>query len=436
MDGWRHVLRLVLSLAFASYLGFGATGTAMAQDEAEALLRSRIGEVVAIVQGKGDPAQTFDARFLAAVPPDKLRALADQLVAQGGPITGTADFKREQQGSASFTLNLAKGTAPARIELNPAAPGLVSGLRIFGFTPDGDSLDKLDREFAALPGKAGFAIYRLTQGGPRPTGGRAVDTPFAIGSTFKLYVLAALARQMKDGKRHWNDVVPVSGKSFPGGTVHTLPDGAPVTVHTLASLMIAVSDNTATDILVRLVGQEDLAREVKLAGHARPEALAPMLTTAQLFALKRSGAQTAAAYAAATTAQREGMLAALDLSAISSADPGEVFGHGPVAIDMVEWFASPADLAGVMDDLRRLDSAEAFAILAINPAMDEATARGWQRVGYKGGSEDGVISMTWLLQDKDGAWSAVTGSWNDAGAPMDTSRFEMLMQRLVKLARR
>ncbi|MGF7152855.1 serine hydrolase [Novosphingobium gossypii] len=432
MDGWRHVLKLALVLL----LGISVTGTAMAQTGGEALLRARMGEVVAVMQGKGDPARTFDTRFLAAVPPDELRALANQLVAQGGPITGIADFRREQQGSATFTLTFAKGTAPARIELNPAAPGLVSGLRIFGFTPDGDSLDKLDGEFATLPGKAGFAIYRLAQGRPRLIRGRAADKPFAVGSTFKLYVLAALARQVKDGKRHWNDVVPVSGKSFPGGTIHTLPDGAPVTVHTLASLMIAISDNTATDILVRLVGQEDLAREVELAGHARPEALAPMMTTAQLFALKRSGAQTAAAYAAATPAEREGMLAALDLSAISSADPGEVFGHGPVAIDTVEWFASPADLAGVMDDLRRLDSAEAFAILAINPAMDASTARGWRRVGYKGGSEDGVISMTWLLQDKDGAWSVVTGSWNDAGAPVDASRFEMLMLRLAKLARR
>lgn len=429
MSGWRRVLNLALVL-----VALGFTKSAMAQDDSDALLRSRIGEVVAVMQGKGDPAQTFDARFLAAVPPEKLRALADQMVAQGGAITGTADFKREQRTSASFTLTFARGTAPARIELNPAAPGLVSGLRIFGFTPDGDSFDRLDREFAGLPGKAGFAVYHLTQGGPRLIKGRSIDTPFAIGSTFKLYVLAALARQVKEGKRNWTDVVPVSGKSFPGGTVHTLPDGAPVTVHTLASLMIAISDNTATDILVRLVGQKDLAREVRLAGHGKPDAMAPMMTTAQLFALKRSGPQAAAGYAAADPAERARILAALDLSAIATADPGQVFGHGPVAIDTVEWFASPADLAGVMDDLRRLDSSEALAILAINPAMDATTAGNWRQVGYKGGSEDGVISMTWLLQNKDGAWFAVTGSWNDIKASVDASRFEMLMQRLAKLA--
>ncbi|WP_232492209.1 serine hydrolase [Novosphingobium kaempferiae] len=430
MNRWLGCLRWIMVLV----LGSVVTTTALAADDREALLRSRIAEVVAVMRGTRAPADTFDARFLAEVPPDKLRALSAQLVDQGGALEDWTDFRREQAGSATFTLRFAHGTAPARIELNPAAPGLVSGFRIFGLTPAGDTLDRLEAEFAALPGKAGFAVYRLGDGAPALVGGRNADKALAVGSSFKLYVLAALVRQVKDGARRWDDVVPVSGKSFPGGTVHTLPDGAPVTLHTLASLMIAISDNSATDMLVRLVGQEALAREVRLSGHARPDALAPMLTTAQLFALKRGGAPMAARYAKASPAERARLLAALDLSGVAQADPGEVFGHGPVAIDSVEWFASSADLAGVMDDLRRFDSREALDILAVNPAMDGATGRAWSYVGYKGGSEDGVISMTWLLRGRDGAWKVVTGSWNDARAPVDNQRLEMLMRRLAKVA--
>lgn len=430
MGRWHECLRWIVVLV----LGSVAATPAIAADDREPLLRSRITEVVAVMRGERPPADTFDARFLAEVTPDRLRALSAQLVDQGGALEGWTDFRREQAGSATFTLRYAHGTAPARIELNPAAPGLVSGFRIFGLTPAGDTLDRLEAEFAALPGKAGFAVYRLGDGTPTLVGGRNADDALAVGSSFKLYVLAALARQVKEGKRRWSDVVPVSGKSFPGGTVHTLPDGAPVTLHTLASLMIAVSDNSATDMLVRLVGQEALAREVKLSGHSRPDAMTPMLTTAQLFALKRGGAPMAERYASASPVEKARLLATIDISGVARADPGEVFGHGPVAIDSVEWFASPADLAGVMDDLRRLDSREAFDILAINPAMDGAAARGWSYVGYKGGSEDGVISMTWLLRGRDGAWTVVTGSWNDANAPVDNQRFEMLMRRLAKVA--
>ncbi|MFT4055548.1 MAG: serine hydrolase [Novosphingobium sp.] len=427
MSGWRRFLGFALVLVLGS-------GTARAQDDTEALLRERVGQVVAVMQGKRDAAETFDARFLNEVPAERLRALTSQIAAQGGEIEGYTDFKREQQRSATFTLKLANATAPARIELGSGEKPLVAGFRIFAVTPIGDSLDAVEADFAALTGKAGFAVYRLGDSVPVLVKGREVATPFAVGSSFKLYVLAALARQVKEGKRQWSDVVPVSGKSFPSGTVHSLPEGVPVTVHTLASLMISISDNTATDMLVRLVGQDALAREVRLAGHAKPEAMAPMMTTAQLFALKRGGDTVTERYARASPRERQRQLDALDMSRIAGADPGEVFGHGPVAIDRIEWFASPADLAGVMDDLRRLDSREAFDILAINPAMDDATARARAYVGYKGGSEDGVISMTWLLQGKSGAWSAVTGSWNDPKAPVDNKRFEVLMLRLAKLA--
>jgi hypothetical protein len=161
-----------------------------------------------------------------------------------------------------------------------------------------------------------------------------------------------------------------------------------------------------------------------------------MLTTAQLFAIKRHGKDAATRYVRADAAGRTKQLAVLDLSTVANARPGEVFGHGPVAIDEVEWFASPTDLVGVMDDLRRLGSPEVFDILAINPAMDDLSAREWSYVGYKGGSEDGVISLTWILRDKAGMWSVVSGSWNDPRHVVDDTRFEMLMLRLAKLARK
>lgn len=428
--GWQTFLRVVL----VAVLGSGLGSAAWAQDARARLLEMRTAEVVAVLQGRQEATDVFDARFLAAVPPEQLRTLTTQLSSQGGVIEGYGDFRRESESVATFTLRFAHAAAPARIELGASPPGKVAGFRIFGLAPAGDSLDKIEADFAALPGHAGFAIYRLGDGAPSLVNGRAADRSFAIGSTFKLYVLAALARQIREGQRRWSDVVPVSGKSFPGGTIHTLPDGAPVTLHTLASLMIAISDNTAADMLVRLVGQEALAREVVLSGHARPDAIAPMMTTAQLFALKRGGRDAARRFAGANTPERVKQLAALDLAGASEAPPGEVFGHGPVAIEQVEWFASPADLAGLMDDLRRLGSKDALDILAINPALDEVTARSWTYVGYKGGSEDGVMSMTWLLRDRTGTWSVATGSWNNPKAVIDASRFELLMLRVVKAA--
>ena len=42
----------------------------------------------------------------------------------------------------------------------------------------------------------------------------------------------------------------------------------------------------------------------------------------------------------------------------------------------------------------------ALGILGVNTAIgEEAAAQGWAYVGYKGGSEPGVVNMSWLLRD-------------------------------------
>src|SRR3546814_20739954 len=61
----------------------------------------------------------------------------------------------------------------------------------------------------------------------------------------------------------------------------------------------------------------------------------------------------------------------------------------------IEWYASPADLARVMDWLRRHTetgpAAEARRILGLNPGIPADAASHWAYVGYKGGSEPGVL---------------------------------------------
>ena len=54
-------------------------------------------------------------------------------------------------------------------------------------------------------------------------------------------------------------------------------------------------------------------------------------------------------------------------------------------------------------------------------------------LGYKGGSEPGVIQMTFLLRRKTGEWRAVAASWTNPAAAIDEGRFVALVARLVAL---
>jgi hypothetical protein len=107
----------------------------------------------------------------------------------------------------------------------------------------------------------------------------------------------------------------------------------------------------------------------------------------------------------------------------------------PLHIDSVEWFASAADLVRTMDWLRRNGDETARAILAINGGLGAQIAGEFAYLGFKGGSEPGVLNLTWLVRNRAGAWHVVAGTWNNAAAPLDESRFIGLMARAVRLVR-
>jgi hypothetical protein len=85
----------------------------------------------------------------------------------------------------------------------------------------------------------------------------------------------------------------------------------------------------------------------------------------------------------------------------------------------------------LLDSLRRMDSKTVRDIMGINNGVGLATAAKWRFLGYKGGSEPGVISMSYLAQSKAGDWYAISGSWNNPAKDVDNAAFVGLMTRLL-----
>lgn len=298
------------------------------------------------------------------------------------------------------------------------------------FEPIDDSAQKISADLDKLPGTSA-AWFGPLDGTPVFSRGNTAQE-FAIGSTFKLYVLTALAHAVGDGKLAWDQVVPLTARSFPSGQMQDWPDGAPVTLHTLATMMISISDNTAADQLIDVVGRDAVAHEVVASGHAEPARTLPFLKTRELFALKATG--QAESYAAADEEKQAAMLAALDSGSVATDQVAAMFAGGkPVAIGGVEWFASMADERGLLRTISTLPDPTARQIMAVNTALPAAQRSKWAYIGYKGGSEPGVLNLTWLLQDKAGAWYMLALSWNNPAAEVDTSTLLLIAQRILAL---
>jgi beta-lactamase class A len=396
-------------------------------------LDQRIAQLDAVLKKKIPLEEYFAPAFLSAVPAAQFTGILDSMITQyGQPLYVVSDTRRGKTGA---TVQYAFERAVATVELDIMAtkPNQVIGLLITGFAASDDSLSKVEGDIKALPGKSGFLVASLDDAGnAKVLTSHNPDAQFAIGSTFKLYILAELANQVKSGTRTWSDVAPLAHQSFSSAATRGWPKDSPATLHTLAGWMISVSDNSATDSLLFTLGREAVERRLASIGHGDPDKTLPFLSTVEAFALKANPALRERFLKSSEAAQRDLLdkeAAALTLDKIDN----ETLSKGPTAIDTIEWFASPTDLLWLLSHLKAQKNDEALAIMGINPGLSPAAAKKWRYAGYKGGSEPGVISMSFLLQSPSGKWTVVTGSWNDAAADVDNTKFAGLMERLVAM---
>lgn len=395
---------------------------------------ARLDQLVALLNGEGAYEDLFSPAFRQAVPQAQFQTYVDQLRAQGGTATGIDSIARGGAWHATVQVAYQRLVASMEITVDPAPPHQITGLRITGATPRDDSLAKLEADFRQLPGRSGFGIYRLDAGGIAPVAEVNGTAAAPLGSAFKLWVLAEAARQVGAGTRHWTDVVRVGRPSLPSGILRTWPAHAPVTLQTLATLMISISDNTAADTLLTTLGRDKVDAMVRTIGITDPDRTLPVLTTMEAFALKSpANAALAAAWAADTPAERRALLAAKGAAFAAPVDPN-LFDGTPLLTDSVEWFASPRDMARTLDWLRRHGDATTRAILAVEHGTDPATTGRFAYVGFKGGSEPGVITLNYLVETRSGEWLAVTGNWHNPKAAVSTLTFAALMNRALLLA--
>jgi len=402
-------------------------------------LTERSAQLIPLLNGAGDVATLFAPSFLAQVPEAQIRAISIQLREKVGKAVAVAEVDAVQPNAARIRITCERGTVSMNLAIEAEAPNRIVGLLITGTSAAEASLDAVVAALKAEPGLTGFALARLDNGPPAASLSLNADRPAAIGSAFKLAILAELIRATNHGERHWDDMVSLDGAPLLGGSYTQKPAGTQVTLRELTEKMISVSDNSATDILLALVGREKVEAMLPVIGWHDAARNRPMLSTLDMFKLKGlQGGALGRRWPTLDEAGKRALLARdVTPAPLNALDP-MLFREGKPRLLDVEWFASPADLVRTMDWIRRNSEkgpgAEARRILAMNPGVGPATAAAWSYVGYKGGSEPGVISMSFLLQAKDARWYALSTSWNNAAAVVDEGRFIALMSRAVELA--
>lgn len=422
--------QLAAALIFA--VSFINTATAQTND----FLQQRAREVAAqFRQNPGAYEKLFAPSFLAQIPVAQLDEIFKSLSAQLGKCTDAKLVEAKNVNAGKFDLIFEKGyTVRLTLTIEGAAERLIIGAFFEPPAKSSGTLAEIVGELKNLPGETSLFVAKLNDKGATPIIAHNADKQMPLGSAFKLYILSELVRQINAKERKWSDVVVLreNYKSLPSGIMQNWATDTPITLQTLATLMISISDNTATDALLFELGREKIENAVAASNHAQPNVNQPFLSTSELFKLKTPANQKLAEQYLKLDAKGKRRFLNDTIAPIRR-ETVEPYGE-PRFVESLEWFASSADVCRLLDSIRRQTTTDATArqILAINPGLSISPER-WQFAGYKGGSEPGVLNMSYLLQSEIGNWYAFSVGWKNKDRALDEKQFFALVQRILNL---
>lgn len=261
----------------------------------------------------------------------------------------------------------------------------------------------------------------------------------ALGSEFKLYILNLLSQKVLNGDLNWNDKFKTQEnlKSLPSGKLQDYPAGTELSLKQYADLMISISDNTATDHLINFLGKKEL--EASMEGiNSFIDQNTPFLTTMDLFRIRTLSTETVADYVSLPSNDKISFLKNLE----SSLNRNQVLEklntwEQPKDINLVEWFASTKDVCSVLEKLYNRSSADKtiLDILSINaPFIWTEDDKNFEYIGYKGGSEPGVLTMTFLLKTRSQKWACLSLAVNSDKESLNDSEIMDLNHSILNYA--
>ncbi|HEV8211557.1 MAG TPA: serine hydrolase [Vicinamibacterales bacterium] len=149
-------------------------------------------------------------------------------------------------------------------------------------TPAADLKAKFEKrvqEIAArVDGVVGYSIVDLTSG---ERIGRLESATFPTASAIKLAIVYELFKQAEEQKIRLTDMVTLERAQAVGGTGVLVEMGTPtLSIRDYAVLMVTLSDNTATNVLIDRLGMERMAARMQALGLSGTKLRRHMMDTA------------------------------------------------------------------------------------------------------------------------------------------------------------
>ena len=214
----------------------------------------------------------------------------------------------------------------------------------------------------------------------------------------------------------------------------------------MATLMMGISDNTATDHLHELTGRAAAGDFVHASGVDDPDLLLPFLNISEQFhVFTRFDLPTALSYVNGSEMFQQAFLSS-SIEPLGPSFPVNFpFFHNSL-LTSGTWRATPRDICRTLGALRALPDANGAFALTEEAMGAQAAQPGirneWARVWYKGGSlvsgttGNHVLTHAWLLESNpEFPPLVVVALANNPAGGIDTFEIQSITSRIVELAR-
>lgn len=381
--------------------------------------------------------EIFHSSFREAVTLEKLLSVLNEIYKEFGPCTSalinSSDstngvfFTKHKNTYLKFTMNLEKEEGK---------------FKIFGLVYNGKVLEPviinkwIDLDTIANSQEGTFSILFKEMNGDNIYSFQDNER-HALGSVFKLYILATILEKTKSKNLSWNKKYRIKDKlkSLPSGDMQNLKEGTSVKLIDFAKKMISISDNTAADHLLNIVTKdsvENLLTQYSLNSFAEDNS--PFLSTLEMFKTRAYFSDLDVdKFIRSTREIRQQMV---DQTPFKNRDELQKKLEGrnrPFIIKNVEWFATPKDICSLYNWMDNQNDLNFRKIISMNtPIVDIKSSNRWRFAGYKGGSELGVLEMSYLLEDKSGKKYCLYVGQNNEKQAIDEDNFFAIVEEIFK----
>ena len=378
----------------------------------------------------------FDGGYLATVGPAELNQWR-----QGLAGARLVSVKVGEPSTVVATVATGGAVPRARVALTVDRRGLIADLgNVAAAGPVPTTWAGVDAALRSVAPRVRLLVADVSNGSCQPVHGSDPASAARIGSAFKLYVLHALGSAVAAGKVGWEEPLTITAqlKSRLSGVLQYEPDGTQISVQDTAAKMISISDSTAADMLINLVGRSAVEAALTATGMANPALDRPFLTTREMSVLAlEHWPGLAQRYLAANEAGRRALLA-------STVDRGPLPAVGTARalitrdLGSLDYFASASDLcrayASLADLTRRPGLSPIGQVLSHNDAGLDLDPTQWKTVWYKGGYEPRAWTLAYLATTRSGQSYVVSVLAENRSQPIDGATAPPVLLAAVKAA--